>query len=171
MRHRMVSVSAMVGLLGITLLGVAGASSSARALPGQPASSDLLEKTVARSLGTCNTSTNNCVVTWLSAATYCQTTYGAGGPPPPPCTPRPLGTFRPCGDCTGAAHVSCDYDAFVLTKCCQWFDKCCSPPKECTTNILGCNCVATFVPQPPTGIWARCYVGPPPPAPLAPCTP
>lgn len=142
MHRRLVSVSAMVGLLGITLLGVAGASSSARALPGQPASAELLEKTVARQLGTCVTSTSDCAVTWLGAPTYCQTTYGA---PPAPmgvggCTAAG-GVPRPCGDCTGAAHVYCEYDALVLTRCCMYNGLCCRPPGGCTTIGAGCSCV------------------------------
>ena len=155
MHRRLVSVSAMVGLLGITLLGVAGASSSARALPGQPALADLLEKTVARQLGTCNTSPNNCVVNWIGAATYCQTTYGAGGPPPAPCTPAG-GVPRPCGDCTGAAHVYCDYDALVLTRCCQYNGLCCPPPGGCTTNILGSRLKITY---PELGEITRLHLG------------
>lgn len=172
MRHRMVFFSAMVGLLGVTLLGVVGASSSAGALPGQPASSELLEKTVARSLGTCKAMPGTCTVTWLGAATYCQTTYGAGGPPPATCKPRALLTRYPCGDCPGPAHVYCEFDAAVLTRCCQYTASCCPPPGECVATITGCNCVAPAVPaQAATGILMSCYAGPPPPFPLAPCTP
>lgn len=176
LRRRVVFVSAMVGLLGITLLGVVGASSSAGVLPGQPATSDLLEKTVARSLGTCVTPVPPvlCTVTWLNAPTYCQTTYGSGGGPPPmppaACMPT-TGTRRPCGNCTGEGHVYCEYNSLVLTRCCQYGGQCCAPLTECTTNNMGCRCVATAIPIPPLGIRYMCYM-PVDPAPVPlPCMP
>ena len=83
MRRRVISCVAMSGLAVATLLSVVGASSSAGTLPGRPASAEVLEETTARVVGTCTNAigpTANCAVN-LSAAGYCQTTYGA--PPVP----------------------------------------------------------------------------------------
>lgn len=163
MRNRMVSLSAMVTLVGIMLLGVVRASSSAGTLPGQSASPELMEGTTARVLGFCVNSGTPCAVT-TGGGTYCETTYGdplGGG-----CTAGG-GATRVCGNCAGGNHVSCVANTFVSTRCCTWTDDCCTNNTECKTNAGGCNCVAVGVPPAPYGTKTSCFTGAGP----NPCTP
>lgn len=175
MRRRVISCVAMSGLAVATLLSVVGASSSAGTLPGRPASAEVLEETTARVVGTCTNAigpTANCAVN-LSAAGYCQTTYGA---PPVPfgaggCNAAG-GVARPCGSCTGALHVNCVGNLAATFKCCNYVVQCCSPPNACTTVGLTCGCVATPA-MPIMGNRLACYSCPlafTPPA-GAPCVP
>ena len=157
MRNRMVSLTVMVVLVGVTLLGAVGASDSGGTFPGQAASAELMEGTTARYLGMCINSGTACTVT-SRGGTYCSTNFGAGGGGG--CTPN-TGAARGCGNCTGGNHIACVANSFVATRCCTWTDKCCQAGTVCTTNAAGtgCNCVVNGPAPAPYGAKYACYTG------------